>query len=60
MAQTNLSTKLKCGCQVGGGRKWDGQGWGVWGCKPLRLEWISNEVLLYSKGNYIQSLGGRT
>ena len=23
----------------------------------LHLEWISNEVLLYSTGNYIQSLG---
>ena len=26
-------------------------------CKPVPLEWISNEVLLYSRGNYIQSLG---
>ena len=25
--------------------------------KPLHLEWISNEVLLYSTGNYGQSLG---
>ena len=25
--------------------------------KLLHLEWISNEVLLYSTGNYIQSLG---
>ena len=25
-------------------------------CKPLHLEWISNEILLYSTGNYIQSL----
>ena len=25
-------------------------------CKILHLEWISNEVLLYSTGNYIQSL----
>ena len=24
-------------------------------CKPLHLEWMSNEVLLYSTGNYIQS-----
>ena len=23
-------------------------------CKLLHLEWISNEVLLYSPGNYIQ------
>ena len=26
-------------------------------CKLLPLEWISSEVLLYSTGNYIQSLG---
>ena len=34
-----------------------GVGWklGISGCKLLQLEWISNEVLLYSRGNYIQS-----
>ena len=26
-------------------------------CKRLHLEWISNKVLLYSTGNYVQSLG---
>ena len=26
-------------------------------CKLLHLGWISNEVLLYSTGNHIQSLG---
>ena len=26
-------------------------------CKLLHVEWLSNEVLLYSTGNYIQSLG---
>ena len=30
---------------------------GVGGCKLLHLEWMGNEVLLYSTGNYIQSLG---
>ena len=25
--------------------------------QTINLEWISNEVLLYSTGNYIQSLG---
>ena len=30
---------------------------GVSRCKLLYLEWISHEVLLYSTGNYIQSLG---
>ena len=30
---------------------------GVGRCKLLHLEWISNETLPYSTGNYIQSLG---
>ena len=30
---------------------------GISRCKLLYLEWISNEILLYSTGNYIQSLG---
>ena len=30
---------------------------GVDRCKLLHLEWISNEVLLYSTGDYIQFLG---
>ena len=30
---------------------------GVGRCKLLHLEWISNEALLYSTRNYIQSLG---
>ena len=61
----NLSTEQKkthghgeqtCGCQGGGGETgMDGES-GVSRCKPLHLEWISNEVLLYSRGNYIQSL----
>ena len=66
MAQMNLSTKQKqthrhreqtCGCQGGGGGS--GMDWEfeVSRCKLLHLEWISNEVLLYSTGNYIQSLG---
>ena len=29
---------------------------GVRGCKLLYLEWVKNEVLLHSTGNYIQSL----
>ena len=33
---------------------------GVSRCKLLHLEWISNEVLLYSTGNCVQTLGGRT
>ena len=65
MAQTNLPTEQKqthshweqtCGCQGGGGES--GMDWefGVGRCKLLHLERISNEVLLYSTGNYIQSL----
>ena len=55
MAPVNLSTKQKqtprhreqtCGCQEGGR-----------GGKLLRLKWISNAVVLYSTGNYIQSPG---
>ena len=62
MAQTNLSTEKKqtqvhgeqtCGCQGGGGRSGMNWDFGVNTCKLLRLEWISNEVLLYSTGNYI-------
>ena len=30
---------------------------GVGRCKLLHLEWIISEVLLYSTGNYKQSLG---
>ena len=42
--------------------KWDGRWSGmVWEfgvrCKRFHLEWISNEVLLYITGNYIQCLG---
>ena len=29
---------------------------GVRKCPVLHLEWISSEILLYSTGNYIQSL----
>ena len=29
---------------------------GVGRCKPFHFEWISNEVLLHSTGNYAQSL----
>ena len=44
------------GCQ--GGEEGSGMDWesGVNRCKLLHLGWISNEVLLYSTGNYIQSL----
>ena len=61
----NLSTEKEkthgygeqtCGCQgEGGGRGMD-QEFRDRRCKLLHWEWISNEVLLYSTGNYIQSL----
>ena len=56
MAQMNLSTEKKtmdlenktCGCQGGGsGMDWE---FGVNRYKLLPLEWISNEILLYSTG----------
>ena len=66
MAQRILSTEQKqtqrhgeqtyC-CQGGrGGSGMDGE-FRVSRCKLLHLEWISNEVLLHSTGNYNQSLG---
>jgi len=33
--------------------EWDGLEFGVNRCKLLPLEWISNEILLYSSGNYV-------
>ena len=45
-----------CGCQGGGrgsGMDWES---GVNRCKLSPLEWISNEILLCSIGNHIQSL----
>ena len=67
MAQKNLSTEKKqihghgeqiCGCQMGVGVGESEMDWefGVSRCKLLHLEWISNEILLYSPGNYIESL----
>ena len=40
----------------GGGRGMDWE-FGAGRCKLLHLGWINNKVLLYSTGNYIQSLG---
>ena len=40
----------------GGGSVMDWES-GVGGCKLSHLEWISNEVLLYSTRNNVQSLG---
>ena len=46
-----------CGCWGESGRSgMDGE-FGVGRCKLSHLEWISNGVLLYSTGSYVQSLG---
>ena len=61
MVQMNFSTEKKImdmesrlmvakGEGVGSGMDWE---FGVSRCKLLPLEWISNEILLYSAGNYI-------
>ena len=39
-----------------GGKEMDGV-FGAGRCQRLHLKWISNEVLLYSTRNYIQSFG---
>ena len=41
----------------GTGGEWDGLGVWVRRYKLLHLEWINNQVLLYSTENYIQSPG---
>ena len=58
MAQRNLSTEnklmdLESRFVVAKGRGGSGMDWefGVNRCKLLPLEWISNEILLYSTGN---------
>ena len=64
MAQINLSTEKKLmdleNRLVVAKREWRGSGmdweFGVNRCKLLHLEWISNEILLYSTGNYVQLL----
>ena len=54
--QTHRHGEQTCGCQGGAGdRRMDWE-LGVSRCKLLPLKWISNEVLLYGTGNYIQSL----
>ena len=54
--QTHGLGDQTCGCQ--GGERQSRMDWefGVSRCKLLHFEWISNEILLHSTGNYIQSL----
>ena len=63
----NLSTKQKqthrhreqtCGCQGGGGKKWDGLG--VWGWQMQTITFIMDKQLgptIYTTENYTQFLG---
>ena len=66
MAQMNLPVKQKqthrhreqtCDCHRRGGRELDEWCVGVGRWKLLHLDWISSEILLYSTGNCVQSLG---
>ena len=41
------------GGEGGSGMDWEFE---VSRCKLLHLKWVNNEILLYSTGNYIQSL----
>ena len=55
-SQFSCELKTCYGCQGRGGwNRMDGK-FGVNRCKLLHLEWITNEILLYSTRNYIQSL----
>ena len=54
--QTHGHGKQTCGRQGGGGGSRMDWEFGVSGSELLHLGWISSEVLLYSTGNYIQSL----
>ena len=47
-----IMTERWDGVQRGGGKGMDWE-FGVHRCKLLPLEWISNEILLCSTGNYI-------
>ena len=53
----SLNENLSDHNSVGGGGSGMDRQFGVGKCKILYLEWRSNDVLLYSTGNYIQSLG---
>ena len=53
---TDVENRLAVAMGEGGGSDRNGE-FGVGRCKLLHLECISSEVLLYSTGNYVQSLG---
>ena len=53
---TDMETQLVVARGKGEGNGMDGE-FGVGRCKLLHLEWISNEVQLFSTGDSVQSLG---
>ena len=52
--QTHRHREQTCSCQGGGGK--GGMEWpfGISRCKLLHIGWISDKVVLYSRGNYSQ------
>ena len=53
---TDIENRLVVAKGERGGSRMDGE-FGVGRCKLLQSEWVSNEVLLWGTGNYIQFLG---
>ena len=49
--QTHRHRNQTCDCQGGRGVEW---AFGISRNELMYIEWISNKVLLYSTGNYIQ------
>ena len=55
--QNHRQREQTCGCQRSqGGHGMDSE-FGISRCKLLHIEWISNEVLLYGTGDWVQSFG---
>ena len=55
----DMESRLMAAGRSGGGSRMHRE-FGVSGYKLLHLEWVNDKVLLYSTGNYIQFLVGRT
>ena len=51
--RTETNSQIENTLGLLGVRGWDGWEFGVSRCELLLLEWISNEIPLYSTGNYI-------
>ena len=50
--ETHGHGEQTCGCQGREGGKGTDREFGVSRCQLLHLEWISNDILLYSTGNH--------